>query len=77
MRDLRTEVELAIRNHVAPALELDGMAIDVLDVDRGCARVRLNGACAGCPATVMFLVRAMEEELRRHVPEIEYLEAAP
>jgi Fe-S cluster biogenesis protein NfuA len=39
--------------------------------------VRLNGVCSGCPATVMFLIRGMEEELRRHVPEIEYLEAVP
>jgi len=26
---------------------------------------------------VMFVVRGMEEELRRHIPEIEYLEAVP
>jgi riboflavin kinase/FMN adenylyltransferase len=75
--DLRSRVEEAIRIHVAPVLELDGAAIEVLDVDRGCARVRLNGACAGCPATVMFVVRGMEEELRRLVPEVEYLEAVP
>lgn len=75
--DLRERVETAIRTHVAPSLELDGEAIEVLDVDAGCARVRLNGACAGCPATVMFMIRGMEEELRRHVPEVEYLEAVP
>jgi Fe-S cluster biogenesis protein NfuA len=56
---------------------MDGSSIEVLEIDRGCARVRLNGACAGCPATVMFVVRGMEEELRRHIPEIEYLEAVP
>jgi Fe-S cluster biogenesis protein NfuA len=77
MTDLRARVEEAIRTHVAPALEMDGAAIEVLDVDRGCARVRLNGACVGCPATVMFIIRGMEEELRRHVPEVEYLEAVP
>lgn len=77
MTDIRDRVEAAIREHAAPALEVDGMAIEVLDVDRGCARVRLNGACAGCPATVMFLVRGLEEEVRRHVPEVEYLEAVP
>lgn len=75
--DLRTKVERAIRDHVAPALELDGSAIDVLDVESGCARIRLNGACAACPATVMFLIQGMEAELRLHVPEVEYLEAAP
>lgn len=75
--DLRARVEAVLRTEAAPALELDGTAIEVLDVDRGCARVRLNGACAGCPATVMFLVRGLEEELRRRVPEVEYLEAVP
>ena len=77
MSDLRSRVEEVIRTKVAPALEMDGTAIEVLEIDRGCARVRLNGACAGCPATVMFVIRGMEEELRRHVPEIEYLEAVP
>lgn len=75
--DLRSRVEAVIRAEVAPALEVDGTSIEVLDVDQGCARVRLNGACAGCPATVMFLVRGMEEELRKRVPEVEYLEAVP
>ena len=77
MADLRDRVEAVLRTDVAPVFELDGNAIEVLDVDRGCARVRLNGACSGCPATVMFLIRGIEEELRRHVPEIEYLEAVP
>jgi Fe-S cluster biogenesis protein NfuA len=77
MTDLRERVENVIRSQVAPALELDGAAIEVLGVDRGCARVRLNGACACCPATVMFFIQGMEQELRRLVPEIEYLEAVP
>lgn len=77
MTDLRSRVEAVLRTEAAPALEMDGTAIEVLDVDQGCARVRLNGACAGCPATVMFLVRGLEEELRRRVPEVEYLEAVP
>jgi Fe-S cluster biogenesis protein NfuA len=75
MNDLRTRVEAVLRTEVAPALEMDGTALEVLDVDRGCVRVRLNGACAGCPATVMCLVRGMEEELRERIPEVEYLEA--
>jgi Fe-S cluster biogenesis protein NfuA len=77
MSDLRERVERAIREHAAPAMDLDGTAIEVLDVDRGCARVRLNGACAGCPATVMTIVMGLERELREHVPEVDYLEATP
>lgn len=75
--ELRGRVEEVIRTRVAPTMDLDGSTIEVLDVDRGCARVRLNGACAGCPATVMTIIMGMEHELRQHIPEIEYLEAAP
>ena len=75
--DLRGRVQDVIRTRVAPAMDLDGTDIEVLDVEQGCARVRLNGACAGCPATVMTIIMGMEHELRQHIPEIEYLEAVP
>lgn len=75
--DLRTRAEEIIRTRVAPTMDLDGTSIEVLDVEQGCARVRLNGACAGCPATVMTIIMGMEHELRQHIPEIEYLEAVP
>jgi Fe-S cluster biogenesis protein NfuA len=75
--NLRSRVETILRSEVAPALELDGASIEVLDVEQGCARVRLNGACAGCPATIMSLIMGMEHELRQRLPEIEYLEAVP
>ena len=74
---LRLRVEQIIRAEVAPALELDGTAIEVLDVNDGVARVRLGAACSGCPATVQFLIHGLEQELRQRIPEIEYLEAVP
>lgn len=75
--DLRARVESVIRTEIAPVLDLDGAAIEVLDVEAGCARVRLGRACAGCPATVMFVIHGIEAELRKRVPEVEYLEAVP
>lgn len=75
--DLRVRVENVLRAEVAPALELDGTAIEVLDVIDGVARVRLNGACAGCPSTIWTLIHGLEQELRQRIPEIEYLEATP
>jgi Fe-S cluster biogenesis protein NfuA len=49
----------------------------VLGVENGCARVRLNGVCAACPGTVMFVIQGIEQELRKRVPEVEFLEASP
>ena len=77
MTDLRARVQEVIRTEVAPLLDLDGAGIEVLDVENGCARVRLNGVCAGCPATIMFVIQGIEQELRKRVPGVEYLEASP
>lgn len=77
MSDLRSRVEAALKNEIAPALLLDGAGIEVLDVADGVASVRLTGACAGCPATIMTVITSLEEELRKKVPEVEILEAVP
>jgi Fe-S cluster biogenesis protein NfuA len=75
--DLKSRVEDALRVEIAPALELDGAALEVLDVTDGIVQLRLNGACSGCPATIWTLIQGIEHELRQRVPEVEYLEAVP
>jgi len=77
MIDLRSRVERALKHDIAPALMLDGNGIEVLDVSDGIAQVRLSGACAGCPATIMTVITWLESELRKHVPEIDVIEAVP
>ena len=61
---------------IQPALQMDGGAIEVVDVDGPVVRVRFHGTCSGCPSTIMAVVMGIEQELRRHVPEVEYLVAA-
>ncbi len=77
MSDLRSRVEHALKNQIAPALLLDGAGIEVLEVENGIASVRLSGVCAGCPATIMTVLTSLEDELRKKVPEVEILEAVP
>ncbi|HEY1186980.1 MAG TPA: NifU family protein [Gemmata sp.] len=74
---LKERVEHALKVEIAPALLLDGAGIEVLEVANGIASVRLSGACAGCPATIMTVVTSLEDELRKKVPEVEVLEAVP
>lgn len=74
---LRERVEHALKVEIAPALLLDGAGIEVLEVTNGIASVRLSGACAGCPATIMTVLTSLEDELRKKVPEVEILEAVP
>jgi Fe-S cluster biogenesis protein NfuA len=71
------QVKKYLAEEIGPALQLDGGAIEVLDLTDGVLRVRLGGVCGSCPSTVMTVVAGLEEELRRRVPQIEYLEAVP
>jgi Fe-S cluster biogenesis protein NfuA len=61
----------------APTLGLDPAGIEVVAVADGIASVRLSGACAACPASIPTILAGLEAELRRHAPEVEFLEAVP
>jgi Fe-S cluster biogenesis protein NfuA len=74
---LRERVERVIAEEVLPLLAMDGPRVEVLDVTDGVVRLRLHGACAGCPGSVYAAVMGIEQELRRRVPGVEYLEAVP
>ncbi len=74
---LRQRVARVVGEEVAPALEMDGTAVEVLDVSDGVVRVRLHGGCASCPGSVYAVVTGIEEELRKRIPEVRYLEVAP
>ena len=75
--DLKDRVAVVLAQHAAPALDLDGTQIEVLDVTGGIARLRLGGVCGGCPSSIMAAIMGLEELLRSHVPEIRGIEAAP
>ena len=71
---LRQRVEEVIRQRIAPDMNLDGTRIEVVDVEDGIASVRMNGVCSGCPATITVIISGIEQELRQHIPEVQYLD---
>ncbi len=73
--DLHARVSEAMRCHVALAMDLDPAEVEVVAVADGIASVRLAGACASCPATIPVLITGLEAELRKHVPEVDIIEA--
>jgi Fe-S cluster biogenesis protein NfuA len=56
---------------------MDGGQIELIDFEEGVVRLRLKGSCGACPTSIMAVILGMEEELRRRIPEIEYLELVP
>jgi Fe-S cluster biogenesis protein NfuA len=75
--ELKETVARVLAQEVAPLLGMDGAAVEVVDVQGGVVQVRLRGACGGCPGSVQAVVFGIEEELRRRVRGVEYLEAVP
>jgi Fe-S cluster biogenesis protein NfuA len=75
--NLKTRVTAALTQYVGPAMQMDGTLLEVLDVTDGVARIRLGGVCGNCPSSIMLVVNGIEEELRKHVPEVAYIEAVP
>ena len=71
---LKEKVENAL-NKVRPSLQADGGDIQLIDVDEdGVVKVKLQGACAGCPMSQMTLKMGVEKVLKQNVPEVERVE---
>ncbi len=67
---LKEQVEKVI-NEIRPMLRMDGGDIELVDVsDDGVVKVRLQGACAGCPGATMTLKFGVEKILKEKVPEV-------
>ena len=68
------EVEVRIRElleaEIRPALMMDGGDISLERFEDGIAYVHLQGACRGCPSSVMTLKMGIEARLRESIPEL-------
>ena len=66
MQDKVTEVLDKIR----PALQRDGGDLELVEVSDGTVKVKLTGACAGCPMSTMTLKMGVEKILKEQIPEV-------
>jgi Fe-S cluster biogenesis protein NfuA len=74
---LEQRVRRVVAEEVLSLLQMDGVGVEVLSAQDGVVQVRLSGACLGCPGSFHAIILGVEEELRRRIPEVEYLEAVP
>ena len=66
---MREKVEAALAQ-VRPALLADGGDVQLIDVKDGVVKLRLTGACGGCPMATMTLRGGIERVLKEEVPEV-------
>jgi len=62
-------------NKIRPALQADGGDVQLIDVENGIVKVRLTGACGGCPMSQITLKMGIERHLRKEIPEVKSVEA--
>lgn len=58
-----------IINEIRPMLQADGGDIELISVDeeKGIVKVKLKGACGGCPYVEMTLKEGIEKYIREKV----------
>ena len=74
MEDLQKSVEQAL-SKIRPLLQRDGGDIELVEVTDGIVKVRLTGACKGCPMSQMTLKQGVERLLLQEVPGLKQVQA--
>ncbi|MDQ1277314.1 MAG: hypothetical protein QG555_354 [Thermodesulfobacteriota bacterium] len=67
---MKEKVQKAI-DKIRPNLQADGGDVQLIDVsDDGIVKVKLLGACHGCPMSQMTLKNGIERFLKNEIPEV-------
>ena len=66
---MKDKVEKAL-DKIRPALMADGGNVELVEVEDGVVKVRLTGACSGCPMSQMTLKMGIERHLKKEIQEV-------
>jgi Fe-S cluster biogenesis protein NfuA len=66
---MREKVEATLKE-IRPSLQADGGDVELVNVENGIVKVRLTGACGGCPMSQMTLKQGIERRIKEAIPEI-------
>ncbi|OGN95976.1 MAG: hypothetical protein A2Y89_00825 [Chloroflexi bacterium RBG_13_51_18] len=59
-----------VLDKVRPYLVRDGGNVELVGIEGGTVKVKLVGACAGCPHSKMTLKNGIEKILKQEIPEV-------
>ena len=73
------EKVMQVLDTIRGSLQADGGDVELVDIieDQGIVRVRLTGACGGCPMSQMTLQMGIERLMKQQVPEVKRVVAVP
>jgi Fe-S cluster biogenesis protein NfuA len=61
---MKEKIEEALQT-IRPALQADGGDVELVEVVDGIVKVRLKGACGGCPMSQMTLNRGLRQQSKK------------
>lgn len=70
-----SQIEKVIEERIRPALQMDGGDIEFIGYENGVVKVRLQGACVGCPGAAATLKHGVESLLKSEVDGVESVES--
>lgn len=73
--DVVKRIKELLENYVKPAVEMDGGAIRFKSYNQGKLILMLQGACSGCPSSMITLKAGIEGMMKRMIPEVREVEA--
>ena len=66
---MRDKVE-EVLDKIRPSLMADGGNVELISVNDGVVKVKLTGACSGCPMASLTLKMGIERILKQEIPEV-------
>ena len=66
---MREKIE-PILDQIRPFLGAEGGGVELIEVNDGVVKLRLTGACGGCPMATITLRNVVEREIKKQAPEI-------
>lgn len=68
--DVVTRIKKLLEEYVQPAVEMDGGAIRFISFEQGVVRLDMQGACSGCPSSMVTLKSGVERIMKKRIPEV-------
>lgn len=66
---MKERVEKALET-IRPALQADGGDIQLVSIEGETVKVRLSGACGGCPMSQITMTQGVEQAIKKAVPGV-------
>ena len=60
----------AVLDKIRPSLINDGGNVELVEVNNGTVKLKLVGACAGCPMSTLTLKNGIERILKQEIPDV-------